>query len=253
MVGRKKAWVRTYFDVTNLNGKKATSKCKFCEAKSSFANATRMLEHLANQCKKCPDSVKIKAQKDFKAKKSKSKGSVQIDSDSDEDNPEAMVVQKSSSVTNTSNPLANAAASSTSTSSAPAGMGKYILKTTEKQKQQLDEVLARAVYMAGQAFSTFESPYWKNAIELLRPGYEPPSSYRLRNSLLVSEYETVMDCTKEKIKSAECLAIIIDRWTNIRRENLINFIITTPEPVFLRAVPPGRNRETGQFLSNVTQ
>lgn len=173
------------------------------------------------------------------------------DSESDEDDPLSRQSSSSPSTSSTNSP--RAVSSSTSSPSTPRsiamGISRYVVKTTENQRKQLDEALARAVYMSGLSFSTLEDPFWKYAIGLLRDGYEPPSAFRLRTSLLMSEYTNVMNCTKTKIKSAECLALITDGWSNIRRECLMNFIVTTPEPVFLKAVAPGKNRETGDFIS----
>ena len=53
-----------------------------------------------------------------------------------------------------------------------------------------------------------------------------------------------------KLEQAKCLALMCDGWTNINGTGLVNFLLATPEPIFLKVVDKGDERETGEYLAN---
>ncbi|XP_011872581.1 PREDICTED: uncharacterized protein LOC105564652, partial [Vollenhovia emeryi] len=182
---------------------------------------------------------------------------IQSDTSDDEDNNLVLSTSIISVATSSSksDPVNTPSVSSSSKSSkSNETLKKFVSITTERMKTKIDQALARAVFVTGVpfhgvSFSIFENPYWKFAMSLMRSSYEPPSAYQISNLLLNSEYDQVMQSIKSKIKAAPCLSIVTDGWTNIRGENLINFMISTPEPIFLKSVAPGKERETAKFLS----
>ena len=40
-----------------------------------------------------------------------------------------------------------------------------------------------------------------------------------------------------------------DGWSNRRNQSIVNYIITTPSPVFFKSVPTGAQSHTGQFMA----
>jgi len=50
--------------------------------------------------------------------------------------------------------------------------------------------------------------------------------------LLDDEYKRVKECTDNNILSAKVLGVMCDGWTNLRNESIVNFVVTTPNPVF---------------------
>lgn len=42
-----------------------------------------------------------------------------------------------------------------------------------------------------------------------------------------------------------------DGWSNIRNESIINFVITTPKPVFYKSLPTLTQRHTGNYMANI--
>ena len=59
-------------------------------------------------------------------------------------------------------------------------------------------------------------------------------------SLLLTEtFDNVTTRVHKRIEDADSIAIQCDAWSNIRNEGIINFILNTPEPVFLQN---GRNQ-----------
>ena len=50
-----------------------------------------------------------------------------------------------------------------------------------------------------------------------------------------AEYVRIQGKVNEIIENADCVAVISDRWSNIRGEGIINYIISTPQPVFFKS------------------
>ena len=121
-------------------------------------------------------------------------------------------------------------------------------RITEEEQSELEKNMAKAIYHSGMALSAFETPYWKTFFKSLRPKFVVPSPYKLSNSLLNVEYKRVMDDVNDKINKATCLALLTDGWTNITGDGVINFVITTPEPVFYKSIIPGQERETSEYI-----
>lgn len=120
---------------------------------------------------------------------------------------------------------------------------------SKKEQDLADEAFARAIYAGALPLSIFsENPLWNDAFNILRPSYKPPNLHSLRKPLLEAEYSRVMELAKEKVQHAQCLTVISDGWTNIRGDGIVNFILATPSPVFHKAIEPGENRETGEFI-----
>lgn len=128
-------------------------------------------------------------------------------------------------------------------------ISSFLDKMSKKDQDRADEAFARAIYAAGLPLSIFsENPLWNVALNILRPVYKPPTTHSLRKPLLEAEYNRVMNLAKEKIQNAQCLTVILDGWTNIRGDGVVNFLLATPSIVFHKAIVPGENRETGQYI-----
>ncbi|XP_063629642.1 uncharacterized protein LOC134801044 [Cydia splendana] len=116
-------------------------------------------------------------------------------------------------------------------------------------EKQVHKALARAVYVTGQPLSIFEHPLWKQALQLLRANFNPPSRKMLSTVLLEEEYEDVKQKVTEKIEDANDLHIAADGWTNIRKDSILNIIIYTPKPYFHSSIDTQNNRHTAEYLS----
>ena len=91
--------------------------------------------------------------------------------------------------------------------------------------------------------------------QVIRTAHTAPSRYMLSNDLLESEYNRVQEKVMESIDNPDCVCTISDGWSNIRKESLINFLLTTPKPVFLKSVDNKTNKLTrvyiGEEIKNV--
>jgi hypothetical protein len=55
---------------------------------------------------------------------------------------------------------------------------------------------------------------------------------------------------KQIIEKAECIAIISGRWSNVHGEGIINYILSTPQPVFYKSTDTRDNRHTGLYIAD---
>lgn len=49
------------------------------------------------------------------------------------------------------------------------------------------------------------------------------------------------------INESNSLSIMADGWSNIRTESIVNFVITTPTPIFIKSLETKTERHTGNF------
>jgi hypothetical protein len=131
-----------------------------------------------------------------------------------------------------------------------ANMIYFVDTMSGNAQQRINTALARAIYATGLPLSLLENSYWQSALQELRPSYQIPSTYDLSTPLLEAEYKRVMLASEEKIAQALCLSLMTDGWTNVLGDGVINFVISTPEPVFYKAVEPGEERETAVYISS---
>jgi hypothetical protein len=50
-------------------------------------------------------------------------------------------------------------------------------------------------------------------------------------------------------KKADCIVIISDGWLNFCGQGIINYIISTPQPVFYKSTDTRDNRHTGLYCT----
>lgn len=70
----------------------------------------------------------------------------------------------------------------------------------------------------------------------------------LSEPLLRKENERLESICKMKIENADWLNIMTDGWTNTRGEGVVNFVVSTPEPIFLKSVEPGVEKEDANYM-----
>jgi hypothetical protein len=89
--------------------------------------------------------------------------------------------------------------------------------------------------------------YWKRFQNVLRPAYTPPTRHALYTNLLAVEFNRAQVKVKQIIEKSDCIAIISDGWLNVRGKGIINYIISTPQPVFYKSTDTRDLRHTGLY------
>lgn len=122
-------------------------------------------------------------------------------------------------------------------------------KINQNEQKNIDILLARSIYASSSPLNLVENVYWKEFFKKIRPAYCPPSTYIISNRLLDDEYKRVKECTDNNILSAKVLGVMCDGWTNLRNESIVNFVVTTPNPVFFKSISTGTDRHTGEKMA----
>lgn len=107
--------------------------------------------------------------------------------------------------------------------------------------------MVRSIYASSSPFNLVENVYWKEFFKKIRPADCPPSTYIMSNRLLDDEYKRVKEYNN--ILNAKVLGVMCDGWTNLRKERIVNFVVTTPNPVFFKSILTGTDRHTREKMA----
>ena len=59
-----------------------------------------------------------------------------------------------------------------------------------------------------------------------------------------------MNENQVEIETGYGLSLVIDGWTNIRNESILDIIICTPKPIFYKSIPTGITSHSAEDLLN---
>lgn len=113
---------------------------------------------------------------------------------------------------------------------------------TPEENDELQRLQAIAVYSSGAPLSLTDNKHWDAFFNKLRPAYKRASTKQLSTTLLDKVYSEVSTNVENKIESAKTVGVQSDGWSNIRKEGVMNFIVTTPQPVVHSTVHTEHNR-----------
>ena len=145
----------------------------------------------------------------------------------------------------------NDSAASDTLSTAP---GCFVIKgffdsMDEPSQRNADECFSRAVYATGSPLMLKANVYWKRFLNVLRPAYTPPTRHALSTHFLNREFNRVHAKVKQTIDKADCISVIFDGWSNVRGQGIINYIVSTPRPVFYKSTDTKVNWHTGPYIA----
>lgn len=52
------------------------------------------------------------------------------------------------------------------------------------------------------------------------------------------------------IFNANTVGLQCDGWSNVKTDGIVNFVVTTPKPVFYKSTPTATNSESGQYIAD---
>ena len=74
-------------------------------------------------------------------------------------------------------------------------MTKFTVLTTKEDKVRIDLALAKFIYATNSPFHIVENAHFIQFLDILRPGYKPPTREKISNDLL----QEIFDAETEKI------------------------------------------------------
>ena len=81
-----------------------------------------------------------------------------------------------------------------------------------------------------------KSKRWMKFFKIIRPNFTVPTRDRLSNDLLDKSYKRTEKIANIRLERADCVSLIIDGRTNVRKDAIINIVALTPQPVFIKSI-----------------
>ncbi|XP_052750759.1 uncharacterized protein LOC128200667 [Galleria mellonella] len=192
--------------------------CKLCNKVYKFSNAAKMLQHLIT-CPKSPETLKdsMKLIKDSSSK-TKMSGLSEIETNDSFISP---------------------------SSSANTTINAEFQDTDDHIKTEL----ARAIFVTGTPLSMVQHPLWIQFFEKLQPKFKIPSRKALATKYLDKIYREMRFELNEELNACSYLHLQCDGWSNFRNEGIINFLISKPQPAYVKSLNTESNPHTSEYLS----
>ncbi|XP_076039999.1 uncharacterized protein LOC143024760 [Oratosquilla oratoria] len=205
--------------------------CVYCGQKYS-PNATKMQKHL-KKCPKCP-----------------------LFTNENQQQQRVQLTQTLPSLTEKEEPSASGASSgpppSVYTQAKKLKPMECLVDSIDPDSQyRIDESLARAIYVSGLPISLLTNHYWMKCFAEMRPAYQLPTQEALTTTLLEAEFKRIRDKVNQAVSESQSLAIISDGWSNTGPNNIINFWVSTPHPLYYTNVETRDNQYTGEYIADV--
>lgn len=216
-----------------------------------------MAGHLLNSCRNCPamtvGCIKEKMKSTTKHKQShrylasESRNQENTPSNQSDDQELEFLSVANSDCSNSSNISLSSIGEASSSRSTR--LQSFCDTMSMKDAKTAQTLLAKAIYASGTPLSITENRYWVEYHKFLRPSFNLPTKFQLSNSILTETFKKVSAEVQKKVDSAVSLGLQCDGWSNIRREGIMNFLITTPQPVFYKTLATSTNAHTGEYLA----
>lgn len=104
-------------------------------------------------------------------------------------------------------------------------MKDFVVTTSRSMKGELDLAVANMIYATNSSFRLVEHPTFKKMLDLLRPGYSPPTREAISGELLNTVYNMNQETCKMKLKD-ETVNMSLDGWSNVHSEPVICVAVT---------------------------
>ena len=133
--------------------------------------------------------------------------------------------------------------------------GKLTDHMDSASQQRLDEAFATFFFQTAIPFHIADCSSLRHLLSLARPAYKVPSRKLLATRLLDNAFEKQKTVIGKCIAESNVVALISDGWTNLRKEHLVNFVVTISnlknKPVFIKSASTGEIQLTGHSIANI--
>lgn len=132
--------------------------------------------------------------------------------------------------------LSNSSNSTNNKKRKQAKINNYMQSISSEDQQELEFLLARAFYSTGIPFNTIDNEDFRIFLKKACPSFKIPTRQSLSVNLLDNDYKNIKAATKNVLNETPYFCLTSDGWSNINKEPLINYMITTPKPIFYKSV-----------------
>ncbi|CAK1603527.1 unnamed protein product [Parnassius mnemosyne] len=123
--------------------------------------------------------------------------------------------------------------------------------TSTENIRNLREEFAKALLITGTPLAMVEHPLWVKFFEKLN--FKLPNRKSIATKYLEKIYKEMNKEISDDLKASNFLHLQCDGWTDVCNEGIINFLISKPEPVFIKSLNTLDNRHTSEYLSCETE
>ena len=204
-------------------GKSRSTICNYCKIVLKVPAKLRWEQNMRS-CVSCPVSIK----KSFPPPKQQSKSVV-------------VIPQEPHSIhsNNTSNLQRDLSHNQVSIENNHKVTG-WIDRMSAEEQERLDTSYSNMFYSTGIPFALANSAAMKSFLKEIRPSWEPPSAYRIGNSLLDKAYDVFEQCKANLLQQNTQFCLVSDGWSNTNNEHLVNFLAVFPannqSPILLKTI-----------------
>ena len=132
-------------------------------------------------------------------------------------------------------------------------MTTYSFSTDQTMSRQLDEQIAKLFYACNLPFNIADHPVFKETIQMLRPGYNPPNRKDVGGQLLDQVHDKITTKVSAELKDKE-VVLIQDGWSDIHNTPVIATSLQCEgKSFFLSAVDAGTNKKTAAYCTSVAE
>ena len=104
------------------------------------------------------------------------------------------------------------------------------------ENEALQTIFAECVYANSLSFNAMTGKMWTKFFKRIRPKFQLPSRDQLSNHLLDKSFDRISKLAIAHVDQSEFVSIVLDGWTNVRKDAIINIVAMTPTPVFVKSV-----------------
>jgi hypothetical protein len=132
-------------------------------------------------------------------------------------------------------------------------LSNFVDKISVNEQNDIWKLLAITIFKNNIPFSIVENEEFVQLFKKVRPALKLPKRQTISGPLLDEEYERVINASNSMIESSGALTIVVDGWSNIRNEGIINIILCTPKPLLYKSIPTGSQSHTGEYLRQLVK
>ena len=134
---------------------------------------------------------------------------------------------------------------------------RFVSKTTEANRGELDLSLARYIYATNTPFSHVEHAtlmFEEKFLTKMRPSYQPPDRHRIGGYLLEAVHRECVESAKTML-AGKWVTLSLDGWTNANNESLVCIDATTTngDAYLLETRGLKEMQHTAENLKNVVE
>ena len=103
-------------------------------------------------------------------------------------------------------------------------MDPHVSKTTPKEKNKFGTKVTKFFYVCNIPFNAAESPAFKEMIEMLHPGYRPPTRKEIAGQLLDHVHSELIVDAKDDLADKD-VTLGVDGWSNVNNDAITIFTV----------------------------